>query len=280
MIARIKQIILFSACLLLGFAVLEAGAQQKTDTSQAIEALKLAQRANDLHQLNNLMSMHAWYHAAMMNDVELEKFWSKRDDVCWAQNSGYWVGPKSIKEYYGIPTDRKSTIGQFAWHTITSSVVEVAGDRQTAKGVWYTPGIIGGFRDGKGNFAWMFEKYGVDFIMEDGEWKIWHMHVYTDTAWPLAGTIEADGNIDEMMGSESDAMTDEETGDSGVANFDPSMMKSADILKQNYIEVSPTTEVMLVPRPPEPYETWSDTWSYTDPNEFEIFSGLYKEYKK
>jgi len=266
--------ILFS-CLIIGL-ILGGCVQQNQDSSKAVEALKLAQRANDLHELNNLMSLHSWYHAAMMNDVELEKIWSKRDDICWAQNSGYWIGPESIKNYYGVQEDRKNTIGQFAWHTITSSVVEVAGDRQTAKGVWYTPGIVGGFKDDKGNFMWMFEKYGVDFVFEDGKWKVWHMHVYTDTAWPLGGTIASGAGPTEIMGTESTAVT----GSDSSSAMAIGMKRPPDISKKNYFEVSPTTEVMLVPRPPEPYQTWSDTWSYTDPNEYEMFKGPYKEYKK
>ncbi len=276
---KIKQLILFSAWLMIGLFAFVACVQQKTDNSQAIEALRLAQRANDLQQLNNLMSLHAWYHCSMQNDVELEKIWSKRDDICWAQNSGYWVGPESIKKYYGIKEDRKNTIGQFAWHTITSPVVEVAGDRQTAKGVWYTPGIVGGFKDGKSNFMWMFEKYGVDFIMENGEWKIWHMHVYTDAAWPLDGTIQAGAGLGEMFGSESKTATDEKAGQQSKEDL-TGMNRPPDIAKVNYYTTTPTTEVVFVPRPPEPYETWSDTWSYTDPNEYDTFKGAYKEYKK
>jgi len=276
---KIKRFVLFSACLMIGLLVFGACAQQETDNSQAIEALKLAQRANDLHQLNNLMSLHSWYHCSMQNDVELEKIWSKRDDICWAQNSGYWIGPESIKEYYGIPATRESTIGQFAWHTITSSVVEVAGDRQTAKGVWYTPGIVGGFSGEKSNFMWMFEKYGVDFVMENGEWKVWHMHVYTDAAWPLDGTIKAGAGMGEMFGSESNAATDETMGEQSP-EAETGMNRKPEIAKENYYSVTPTTEVVFVPRPPEPYETWSDTWSYTDPNEYDTFKGAYKEYKK
>lgn len=276
---KIRYLAIISAFLIIGVAIFSGCAQQKPDNSQAIEALKLAQRANDLHELNNLMSLHSWYHAAMMNDVEIEKIWSKKDDICWSQNSGYWVGPESIKKYYGVTEDRNKTIGQFAWHTITSSVVEVAGDRQTAKGVWYTPGIVGGFKDGKGNFSWMFEKYGVDFVFEDGKWKVWHMHVYTDTAWPVGGAITAGGGMGEMMGSESAAATGEKKAPEASKDV-TGMGRAPDIAKKNYIETSPTTEVMLVPRPPEPYQTWSDTWSYTDPNEFEMFKGTYKEYKK
>jgi hypothetical protein len=276
---KIRYSAIIFVCLIIGLAVLGGCAQKEPDNSQAIEALKLAQRANDLHQLNNLMSLHSWYHCSMQNDIELEKIWSKRDDICWAQNSGYWVGPASIKDYYGIPQNRENLAGQFAWHTITSSVVEVAGDRQTAKGVWYTPGIVGGFKDGKGNFMWMFEKYGVDFVFEDGNWKIWHMHVYTDTTWALDGTIEAKKGMGETMGSEAKAVT----GDAKAKEAAPAptgMNHPPDIAKQNYFEVTPTTVPVFVPRPPEPYQTWTDTWSYTDPNEYDMFKGTYKEYKK
>jgi hypothetical protein len=257
------------ACLIIALSFF-AGCAQKQDNSQALEALKLAQRANDLHQLNNLMSLHAWYHAASMNDVELEKIWARRDDIVWAQNSGYWTGQKSIKEYYGTTVTRESTKGSFVWHTITSPVVEVAEDRQTAKGVWYTPGVVGSFKEGKGNFNWMFEKYGVDFVMENGEWKIWHMHVYTDTAWPLGGEITAKqggpaGAPGGSSGGSPDAKSETVGKEAQSAPAGP--MKSPDKAFQNYKELSPDTEIVLVPRPPVPYKTWSETWSYVDTGE-------------
>ena len=30
---------------------------------------------------------------------------------------------------------------------------------------------------------WMYERYAIDFIKEDGEWKIWHFFVGTDFSW-------------------------------------------------------------------------------------------------
>jgi hypothetical protein len=250
-----------SACLIIGVSFF-GGCAQKQDNSQALEALRLAQRANDLHQLNNLMSLHSWYHAASMNDVELEKIWAKRDDIVWAQNSGYWIGQKSIKEYYGTKVTRASTKGSFVWHTITSPVIEVAEDRQTAKGVWYTPGVVGSFKDGQGNFNWMFEKYGVDFVLENGEWKIWHMHVYTDTAWPLGGEISAKQG---GPGVSSDRKAEKSGTEATNAPSGP--MKAPDKAVKNYKELSPDTEIVLVPRPPVPYKTWSETWSYMDTGE-------------
>ena len=213
----------------------------------AQEAQKSAQRANDLQELNNLMSLHVWYHAALLNDVDMEKNWSKKSDIVFAQNFGYYIGPVSIKAYYGQTYARESTKGTYMWHATTSSVIEVAGDRKTAKGVWYSPGIVGTFKDEPVNFNWMFEKFGVDFIMEDGKWKIWHMHIYTDTAWPVGGKIRSSGG--------------------GVDFTDLSKIRTPDKAEENYKQLSPTTEMSLVPRPPEPYRTWSDTWSYVDPGE-------------
>ena len=43
---------------------------------------------------------------------------------------------------------------------------------------------------------WCYEKYGVDFIREDGAWKIWHMHVFYmfrspyDSWWTKSGPYQ------------------------------------------------------------------------------------------
>jgi len=265
---RIKPNFIFVilACLAVAcLSVSTASARGSSATGKTTE--QLAQLAVDLHEISNLMNLHAWYHAASMNDVELEEIWSKRDDIVWAQNSGYWIGPESIKEYYGMTVSRESTKGSFVWHTITTPVVEVAADGKTAKGVWYTPGIVGSFKGEEGDFNWMFEKYGVDFIREDGVWKVWHMHVYTDTAWPVGGKITAGGGMGGPPPGDDQAPPQQgETVGSEAATM-PMPMKGPDKSEVNYKELSPTTEIVLVPRPPVPYKTWSETWSYVDPGE-------------
>ena len=106
---------------------------------------------------------------------------------------GYWQGIDKIMENYGSSEkgkympDRK---GGFVWHTITTPVVEIAEDRETAKGIWYTPGIVGEYsEDGTNNSQWMREKYAVEFVRETGEWKIWHMKVYTDFSTTVGEAI-------------------------------------------------------------------------------------------
>jgi hypothetical protein len=266
---KISFLTLCLACLLVFITVTMGSARDSM--SKNMTDKELAQLAVDIHEINNLMNLHAWYHAAFMNDVELDEIWSKKDDIVWAQNMGYWIGPKTIKAYYGRKVDRASTKGSFVWHTITTPVVEVARDRQTAKGVWYTPGIVGEF---KGGFQWMFEKYGVDFVRENGVWKIWHMHVYTDTAWAQGGKIEAreggPGGPGAPPSGQGDAAKSEKVGQE--AQGQDSQMAAPNVAptrtpKTPYQELSPTTEIKLIPRPPVPYKTWSETWSYVDEGE-------------
>jgi hypothetical protein len=238
----------------------------RDSSAKGMDAGQLARLAVDIHEINNLMSLHAWYHAALMHDMEIEEIWAKRDDiVLWFEASGRFEGPEAIKAGYGRTVSREATKGFFSWHTITTPVVEVAADGKTAKGVWYTPGIAGFFKDGKSNFNWMFEKYGVDFIREDGVWKIWHMHVYSDTGWSLGETIDVDGSMGgvpevlKAIGSLG-ASAERTGGDSAVE-------KSPATVGEPYKTLGPDTEIELRPRPPVPYKTWSETWSYADPGE-------------
>ena len=47
-----------------------------------------------------------------------------------------------------------------------------------------------------------------------------------------------------------------------------------------YKELSADTYPDLIPRPPEPYKTFADTWSYGDTNEVKMFGGAYKEWSE
>ena len=269
------------------------------------EAARAALKAADIAEINNVMSLHSWYHAAMQNDVEVQKIWSKRPDIILARNSGYWKGD-SVRKLYGEKvTGMTFTIGAFVWHPVTTGVVEVAEDRQTAKGVWYTPGA-GGHQSANGSKSldWMWEKYGVDFVREDGHWKVWHMKVYTDWsgganisehgggpppsgsgppggmgAPPMGGPPPNPGVMGAPPASGKDKKKAGNTGQPGGPSNDPevqaaknagsgmpaSMSTPDDVLYKNpYKEWSGTAAPKWVPRPPEPYKTFSETWSYAD----------------
>jgi hypothetical protein len=48
---------------------------------------------------------------------------------------------------------------------------------------------------------WMWERYGADFANEDGEWKIWNLHTYTDFGIPVSTSYWADASTDSMVGT-------------------------------------------------------------------------------
>jgi len=275
-----------------------------TVACQTAEEKKAAIKGADYAEICNLMSLHSWYHAALRNDIECQEIWVSPTGefgktAIWAQTSGYWMGMDKIMANYGSK-DSKGNMpdakGGFVWHTITTPVVEIAEDRQTAKGIWYTPGIVGSYgSDGSNNSQWMWEKYGVDFVRENGKWKVWHMKVYTDFSSPIGEAIGTQGgapggagapggggapsagapdggapgaapagapgttpekqNAGETIGSELSAQ-----GGGGQPNWDY-------VYKKQYTGWSKDSIVTMTPRPPKPYKTWSETWSYTDEGE-------------
>jgi len=273
--------------------MLGAGTAQAADANTSV-----AQRALDIQAIQNVMGMHVWYHASYLNDQELDNVWVKTkpytETAVWAQNSNYWQGMDAIRAYYGPTVDQKSQPGAFQFHTLTSPVIEVAADRKTAKGVWYTPGIIGSYQ----NKTWLWERYGVDFVNEDGEWKIWHLHVYTDFGAPMSGGSGGGGpggdqGSAERFGMEGGNPGGPPPGDgaggpppgngAGNAAGGPppggpgggpgpglarNMQGPSYNAKIGYRELGATSYPVMIPRPPVPYKTFSETWSYADPDEY------------
>jgi hypothetical protein len=132
----------------------------------------------------------------------------------------------------------------------------------------------------------MWEKYGVDFIREDGKWKIWHMKVYTDWAMPMYESGQGMGGPGGGAGGQppqgqgqppaQDARVNaadkigsaEITGQLPQEQQDQFAMGKPDVFyKKPYMGWTATTSPQLIPRPPDPYRTWSETWSYADDGE-------------
>jgi SnoaL-like domain len=142
-------------------------------------------RLEAVHDIQNLMGRYSFWHTANMHRECLSLFAMKTPDVRAEMMWGVYEGPESLKRLYPgfhvwVDGDAK---GVMHMHTLTTPVIEVAADGQTAKGVWVSPGhetmsfsTASGERAPEAHWGWC--KYGCDFIREDGEWKIWHLHVY------------------------------------------------------------------------------------------------------
>ena len=62
---------------------------------------------------------------------------------------------------------------------LTTPMIEVAGDGLTARGLWWCPGI-GAEVDNRPEpqAVWNWGMVGADFIFENEQWKVWHLHYF------------------------------------------------------------------------------------------------------
>lgn len=202
------KVILSLVCVFAMVATLGLGAFAYTD-EEIDQILSDAVRTQDAIEIQNIMSWHVMYHCYGLHREEMEEIWvnepENRATASFGQNQGFYVGYDSIWEAYveGHDTSWLSTaksyceqngidiegwtdeeildvyggVGQLLLHVTTTAIIEVAEDGKTAKCFWYSPGMIAE-SGSTGNTIW--EAYGVDFVKEDGVWKMWHLHMFTD----------------------------------------------------------------------------------------------------
>ena len=202
------RVLLSLVCVFAMIASLGIGALAYTD--EEIDAMFLElDRANDAWEIQNVMSWHVMYHCYGEHRAEMENIWVQEYEnqmtASFGQNQGFMVGYGSIWDGYveghdtswlssakryceqnGIDvsgmTDEEildiyGGVGQLLLHVTTTAIIEVAKDGKTAKAFWYSPGMIAE-SGSSGNTIW--EAYGADFVKENGVWKLWHLHMFTD----------------------------------------------------------------------------------------------------
>lgn len=160
-------------------------------------------RAYDVIQIKNVMARHAYLHAASRHDIEYALIWShNQENISWGNMTGFpMIGQNAIWKGYAEPhVGQQSAKGMAFMHTLTTPLIEIAEDGQTAQAMWYTPGFGTGPAGGPNaepgapmEGDWMYERYAVDFIRENGAWKIWHFFVGTDFSFPAGGVYEEHG---------------------------------------------------------------------------------------
>lgn len=142
------------------------------------------QRALDMLEIQNVTSLHEYYHNALMHCEELANIWARKTPgVTWTNNTDKYIGEASLQKFYcaGVPTGAART-GALWYHMLTTPVVEVSGDGKTAKAIYMSFGNVSGAMgpDPQGAAQWTQEKYAFDLVKENGRWKIWHLRTYVD----------------------------------------------------------------------------------------------------
>jgi hypothetical protein len=211
----------------------------------AAELEKMVVRLDAESKIRNVMGRYSFLLTAARYK-EIVPLFAKDPDVRAEMQWGVYKGYKSIERLYAkYHNDKIVGPGVMAVHALTTPVIEVAGDGKTAKAVWVSPGHITGgpfTADGsiKAHWAWM--RYGNDFLLEDGEWKIWHLHIFGifmcpyDKSWAEVGDVH---KAPEMP-----------------AEYAP------DCPPTTTWHYSTTTETELNPAPPLPYQTFDPATAF------------------
>lgn len=222
-------------------------AAQSEKALSTTELQRMVQRERDAREVANVMAKRAAWYVMGRGDLYVELFARKQPDVSFSMNGNHiLVGYDKVKAAFG--KDNSAKAGDVRVHALLSPIIEVAEDGQTAKGFWQTSGP--GFQVASGNpaaqIAW--ENYAVDFIKEDGQWKIWHLHNITHYYYDLDKTFA------EQVAA---ASAPPAQGGMGAGGPPPGGAASGPI----YRAWTPTTTPNQIPLP-QPYRTFSETFSY------------------
>ncbi len=230
--------------------------------------LKEVQRLKDVHEIQNLMSKSVYMYTAGLYEEMVQLFAVDRDDIS-AQISGgerceglegvrsmmvdYWMfmvnnHTAAMKEAF--PEDENPT-GRNGWldlQALSSPVIQVAGDGKTAKGLWLAPTVATECHPGDkmpaGHNVWL--RFAVDFIKEADGWKFWHYRILPafntsyDKDW-----VQSSMFMEKMMADRGEPPKDH-----------------VNIGAEEFRAYSVHEPPRYFPVPPEPYETFSETFRY------------------
>ena len=154
--------------------------------------------AADRGAVENVFNRYMHYHNAYEDQRIIDELWAKPGTPgirARYNNVGVYTTYESVTAYH---RGRPKPVGK-----LLLPLHDHAGHRgrrrtgETAKGIWIMAGtrvradgprgrqerpewvFSGGEVDGKPVWAhWVWCKYGVDFLKQDGEWRIWHFRCY------------------------------------------------------------------------------------------------------
>lgn len=156
--------------------------------------------------LENLVGSYLHLRLAGRGCQIVEQLWADRSDASLEYGaSGKYVGLEHLASFY----QKDILPGKFVLLYAIAPVIEVAGDGQSARGIWLGLGtetdagelnpdfmpeedperamVLSTVTESGQRYTadWVFQKYAFDFIRIDRGWRILHLHVYEITRCPF-----------------------------------------------------------------------------------------------
>ena len=239
--------------------------KRRAELEQRLDKAKVRiEKAESYRKIMNLMSAHV--HCCLNQDYaeELDKYWSRRDDIVYANGDLAYVGQEAVRKYYVEEAEKRTaeararliaagkvipegskTPGYKNMNLIGTPYMEIAEDGQTAQGIWMAHSFMGKVdENGELKTQGLLSRYSGEFILENGQWKIWHRRNYADVVFEenpmgmLGPPPTKDGKPPKPM----------------VENPKPTTITKIRASSANY---APTAIPTGEPRLPAPYGTWT-----------------------
>ena len=229
---------------------------------------EMACRVWETQRVKDLMSLRSFYVCNEWRRRELNELWVRdeklRKTASFGTNHGYYTGMDSISNYYVVRhndrrykelreisvaaglevTEKNLGFGALYRQPVATPLVQLAGDGMTARGLWYSIGCDSiAEPDGGLKAYWVNCKIAADFVLEDGQWRIWHL-VESMDMFCEAGKAYADQPVEPMGEEDLDKMR--------AGQPDISMLTHN--VRYNWLDDYPGF--------PRPYQTYSDENSY------------------
>lgn len=171
-------------------------------------------RWEDVREIKNLVGRMSTDYVLKEERGMADAYWADREDICLGVNEGYFVGPQEVRRYYAGEEARiaaesaiiqaafpqelgdKTTkevhgVGMMDYKPVDTAVIEVAGDRETAKGLWIIRGSHSQVSTGGPIAYWEWSWLAIDFVRTQEGWKIWHQlylkEIDRPCGYPLVG---------------------------------------------------------------------------------------------
>lgn len=219
---------------------------------------------------------HCYYHATEDRPgLPSSLIWSHRPDCTAAHSFGTLIGydycerewtlginegfdaeyPEMLKRFPEIEKEAGRT-SMLGLHCICSSVIEVAEDGKSAQTSFYTPGLIGRNTTiaGKKMSFEMWERYGQDWLFEDGDdktgqWRVLHNRVAEDFSFGINSKNYAAMRYEDLMA----------TGRIVARMLNQDAPRNIERLGPTHMNYSPVQVVQDGPWIPVPYKTLDET---------------------
>ena len=155
------------------------------------ELLERARRVAARGSIEQLINRYTQYFP-MCKTQEIRKLFAEREDSRVEMQWGIYEGYESICRLFGtaIPDRSNEPRETNELHILPAyaPAIEIAGDGKTARAIWFANGSETGkpmpesmpesFDWDRLNACWSWHSFGADFILQDREWKFWHLHDY------------------------------------------------------------------------------------------------------